>query len=83
MPPLPAGLGVAPSGLAVRHSAARVMDTSRRPLTKLDGAPELVAPIQVQAGRLVVRALIEPRAAYAAARAVVERREELPEWVRG
>jgi hypothetical protein len=50
-------------------------------LTSRTGAPELVAPIQVQAGRLLVRALIEPRAAYAAARAVVERREELPEWM--
>ncbi len=50
-------------------------------LTARGGAPELVAPLQVQADRLVVRALIEPKAAYATARAVVERREELPAWL--
>jgi len=50
-------------------------------LTDRDGAPELVAPVQVQSGRLVVRALIEPRSAYSTARAVVERREQLPGWL--
>lgn len=66
--------------------ARQLRDTSRGyfvpvHLTNRDGAPELVAPIQVQAGRLVVRALIEPRVAYATARALVERREDLPGWL--
>lgn len=51
-------------------------------LTDRAGPPELVAPIQVQARRIVVRALIEPRSAYASARAVARRREELPTWLR-
>jgi hypothetical protein len=69
-------------GLAVRHlrSESRGYFLPVH-LTSRTGAPELVAPIQVQAGRLVVRALIEPRAAYASARAVVERRDELSAWV--
>ena len=45
------------------------------------GAPELVAPIQIQAERLLVRWLVEPRAAYATARTVVVRRDELPGWL--
>ena len=51
-------------------------------LADRDGAPDVVAPIQVQADRLVVRSLVQPRVAYPAARAVVERRGQLPEWVR-
>jgi len=51
-------------------------------LTNREAAPELVAPVQIQAARIVVRALIEPRSAYATARAVVERREHLPAWLR-
>src|SRR5688572_9161507 len=47
-------------------------------LTDRDGPPEFAAAIVVQAERLVVRALVEPSAAYAHARAVVERRDELP-----
>ncbi len=43
--------------------------------------PDLVAPIHVQSGRLVVRALLEPQVAYAPARAVVERWEQLPAWL--
>lgn len=44
-------------------------------------SPELVAPIQVQSGRLVVRTLLEPHVAYSPARAVVERWEQLPSWL--
>jgi len=40
-----------------------------------------VAPIHVQAERLVVRALIEPRSTCATARALVERREDVPAWL--
>ena len=50
-------------------------------LTDRAGAPELVAPTQIQAERLLVRCLVELPAAYATARAVVERREELPAWL--
>jgi hypothetical protein len=50
-------------------------------LTDRDGAPELVAPVQVQSGRLLVRTLLDPHVAYAPARAVVERREQLPRWL--
>lgn len=51
-------------------------------LTNRDAAPELVAPLQIQARRIVVRALLAPRVAYATARAVVERRENLQAWLR-
>lgn len=44
-------------------------------------APDLVAPIVVQSGRLIVRALLEPHVSYAPARAVVERWEQLPPWL--
>lgn len=47
----------------------------------LCAAPDLVAPILVQGGRLVVRTLLEPHVAYAPARAVVERHEQLPTWL--
>lgn len=52
-------------------------------LTSRDAAPDLVAPVQVQADRLVVRALLEPRVAFPSARVVVERREDLPAWMLG
>jgi hypothetical protein len=52
--------------------------TSREDLTV---APELVAPIQVQGERLIVRTLLEPHVAYSPARAVVERWEQLPPWL--
>ena len=71
--------------LAVRqiHGGGRgyfvpVYLTSRDDLTV---APELVAPIQVQGERLIVRTLLEPHVAYSPARAVVERREQLPTWL--
>lgn len=55
-------------------------------LADRDGAPELVAPVQVQSHRshrLVVRTLLDPHVAYAPARAVVERRDHLPGWLVG
>ena len=50
-------------------------------LTDRDGAPELVAAVQVQSNRLVVGFLLDPRAAYAPARVAVERREQMPAWL--
>jgi len=50
-------------------------------LTSREGPPEFAAPIQVQADRVVVRTLIEPRVAYPAARAVAGSRGELPAWL--
>ena len=44
-------------------------------------SPELVAPVQVQSNRLVVRTLVEPHVAFSPARAVVERWEQLPSWL--
>ena len=44
-------------------------------------APELVAPVQVQSNRLVVRTLLDPHVAYSPARAVVERWEQIPAWL--
>jgi hypothetical protein len=72
-------------GLAVRqiHGGGRgyfvpVYLTSREDLTV---APELVAPIQVQSNRLVVRTLLDPHVAYSPARAVVERWEQIASWL--
>lgn len=72
-------------GLAVRqiHGGGRgyfvpVYLASRDDLTV---APELVAPVQVQSNRLVVRTLLDPHVAYSPARAVVERWEQLPSWL--
>lgn len=72
-------------GLSVRqiHGGGRgyfvpVFLSSRDDLTV---APELVAPVQVQSGRLVVRTLLDPHVAYSPARAVVERWEQLPTWL--
>ena len=72
-------------GLAVRqlHGAGHgyfvpLFLDSREDLT---GVPDLVAPVQVQPGRLVVRTLLEPHVAYAPARAVVERWEQLAPWL--
>jgi len=74
-------------GLAARqiHSGGRgwfvpVYLNSREDLL---GAPDLVAPLIVQDGRFVVRALLKPHSAYAPARAVVERCEQLPPWLLG
>ena len=72
-------------GLAVRqiHGGGRgyfvpVFLSSREDLT---AAPDLVAPLMVQKGRVVVRTLLEPHVAYSPARAVVERWEQLPAWL--
>lgn len=71
--------------LAVRqiHGGGRgyfvpVYLASREDLTV---APELVAPVQVQSNRLIVRTLLDPHVAYSPARAVVERWEQLPSWL--
>jgi hypothetical protein len=50
--------------------------------TARDGAPDFAAVVQIQTDRVLVRALIEPRAAYPAARAVAARAEDLPAWLR-
>ena len=72
-------------GLAVKqiHGAGRgyfvpVFLTGR---DDLEAAPEFVAPVVVQRGRLVVRTLLEPHVAWAPSRAVVERSEQLPAWL--
>jgi hypothetical protein len=72
-------------GLAVRqlHGGGRgyfvpVYLRSREDLT---AAPDVVVPIATQGERLVVRTLLEPHVAYAPARAVVERCEQLPPWL--
>jgi hypothetical protein len=72
-------------GLAVRqiHGGGRgffvpVYLKSREDLT---AAPDLVVPIATQGTRLVARTLLEPHIAYAPARAVVERSEQLPSWL--
>lgn len=71
--------------LAVRqiHGGGRgyfvpVFLTNRDDLTV---APDLVAPIQVQSSRLVVRTLLDPHVAYSPARAVVERWEQVQSWL--
>ncbi|MEO0651658.1 MAG: hypothetical protein AAFZ65_13360 [Planctomycetota bacterium] len=72
-------------GLVVRqaHAGGRgyfvpLFLESRDDLTE---SPDLVAPLSTRGRRAVVRALLEPQAAYAAARAVVDRAEVLPEWL--
>ncbi|HED65865.1 MAG TPA: hypothetical protein ENJ09_09965 [Planctomycetes bacterium] len=72
-------------GLAVRqiHGTGRgyfvpVHLTGREDLT---ASPDLVAPVQVQGDRLVVRTVLDPEVAYAPARCVVERWEQLPAWL--
>jgi len=71
--------------LAVRqiHGGGRgyfvpVYLSSREDLTV---GPDLVAPVQVQSDRLIVRTLLDPHVAYSPARAVVERWEQLPSWL--
>jgi len=66
-------------GLAVRQLRGYYAPVH---LTDREGAPEFAAAIQVQAERLVVRALVELSAAYPGARAVVARRDDLPMWLR-
>jgi hypothetical protein len=47
----------------------------------LHGLPDFVAPLVMQKGRAVLRAILSPQNAYAPARAVVQRCEELPPWL--
>ncbi len=47
----------------------------------LRGLSAVVVPLVVQSGRLIVRSLLSPHTAYAPARAVVERCEQLPSWL--
>ena len=47
----------------------------------LHSAPDFVAPLVMQEGRAVVRSVLSPQNAYAPARAVVQRCEELPPWL--
>jgi len=72
-------------GLAVRqiHGGGRgyFAPVYLRSREDLSVAPDLVAPLTTQGERLVVRTLLEPYVAYAPARAVVERCEQLPAWV--
>jgi len=69
-------------GLAVRqfHGESRGYFAPVH-LTDRAVAPELVAPVQVQSDRLVVRTLLDLHVAYAPARAVVERVDQLPAWL--
>lgn len=52
--------------------------TSREDITS---APDLVAPVQVQPGYLVARTLLVPHMAYARARVVANRADQLPGWL--
>ena len=72
-------------GLAVRqiHGGGRgwLVPLHLRDRSDLAAAPDRVAAVVGQEGRVLVRALLDPPVAYPAARAVVERREQLPAWV--
>jgi len=72
-------------GLAVRqiHGGGRgyFVPVYLRTREDLTAAPDLVVPVATQGERLVVRTLLEPHVAYAPARAVVERCEQLPPWL--
>lgn len=47
----------------------------------ITSAPDLVAPVQVQPDRLLVRTVLLPHMAYDKARVVVTRHDELPTWI--
>ena len=51
---------------------------SREDITE---APELIAPVQVQGEKLFVRTALEPHMAYAWARVVATRHDQLPHWL--
>ena len=72
-------------GLAVRqlHGSGRgfFVPVHLRGREDLTAAPDLAAPVLVQGDRLVVRTLLEPGTAYAPARGVVERWDQLPAWL--
>lgn len=72
-------------GLAVRqiHGGGRghflpIYLTDRDDICR---APDLVCPVVGQSERVIVRTLLEPHVAYSPARAVVERCEQLPNWL--
>jgi len=47
----------------------------------ITSAPDLVAPVQIQPNRLLVRTVLLPYMAYDKARVVVTRHDELPPWL--
>ena len=51
---------------------------SRENITR---APDLIAPIQVSPGNLVVRTILEPHMPYPNARVAVHRHDQLPPWL--
>ncbi len=51
---------------------------SREDITE---APDLIAPVQVQGEKLFVRPALEPHMAYAWARVVATRHDQLPHWL--
>jgi hypothetical protein len=51
---------------------------SREDITE---APDLIAPVQVQGEKLFVRTALEPHMAYAWARVVATRHDQLPHWL--
>jgi hypothetical protein len=51
---------------------------SRENITR---SPDVIAPIQVSPGNLVVRTVLEPHMAYPNARVAVHRHDELPAWL--
>ena len=73
-------------GLATehRHSGVRsyFLPLYLRSRADLCAAPDLVASAEVQAGRLLIRFVLDPEIAYAPARAVVDRCDLLPAWLR-
>lgn len=51
---------------------------SRENITR---SPDLIAPIQVSPGSLLVRTVLEPHMAYPNARVAVNRHDQLPAWL--
>lgn len=51
---------------------------SREDITK---APDVIAPVQVTSGSLIVRTVLEPHMPYANSRVAVKRHDQLPHWM--
>jgi hypothetical protein len=51
---------------------------SRENITR---SPDLIAPVQVSPGNLIVRTVLEPHMAYPNARVAVNRHDQLPAWL--
>ena len=51
---------------------------SRENITRM---PDLIAPVQVSPGNLLVRTILAPHMAYANARVAVQRHDQLPAWL--